>query len=104
VRDFQPGLCLRIHFYTGWQFFLFLLCPLHLGYDWRGQRFGQFPNANSNSNSNSTNGYSNRHWYCNADPYTEGNSTYANTTASPDASASPIAAVAASLCEAQVTM
>ena len=47
---FQRRLCLRIHFYTGWQFFLFLLCPLRHRYDWRRQRFSRFPDAESNTN------------------------------------------------------
>jgi hypothetical protein len=102
MRAFQRKLCLRIHFYTGWQFFLFLLCPLRYRYDWRCQRFSRFPDAHSDSNGHSnrnrnanwdTNSYSNGdsncnrnaewdansyskcHGHCNADPYTEGNST-----------------------------
>jgi hypothetical protein len=114
VRAFQRKLCLRIHFYTGWQFFLFLLCALRLRYDWRCQRFSRFPDANTNSNrdtygnchanSNSNgDGYGNSDcnrnldakWdancHCNADRYTSPqNSTYANTPASPDTGASPV--------------
>jgi hypothetical protein len=91
VRAFQPELCLRIHFYTGWQFFLFLLCALRFGNDWRGQRCSRFPNPNGNSHIDGschgnrhsncyrnatwhTNGYSYCHRRCVADPYTEGNS------------------------------
>ena len=37
MHDFRPGLCLRIHFYAGWHFFLSLLCPLRLGHDRHGQ-------------------------------------------------------------------
>ena len=116
MRDFQPRLCLRIHFYTGRQFFLFLLCPLRHRYDWRGQCFSRFPDANSNRNANGdgsgnrdancgthsygdgnsdrnsnwdTNSYSNCH--CNGDRYTSPQSTvYANSSASPLTTASPI--------------
>ena len=120
MRAFQRKLCLRIHFYTGWQFFLFLLCPLRHRYDWRGQRFSRFPDANTNGNGHSnrnancygdgssnrdancgthsygdrnsnwdTNSYSNCH--CNGDRYTSPQSTvYANSSASPLTTASPI--------------
>jgi hypothetical protein len=115
MRAFQPGVCLRIHFYTGWQFFVFLLCALRLRYDWRGQCFSRFPDANTDSDGHSnrnrnanwdSNSYSNCHchgdWYtdshskchchCNADRYTgPQNSTYATAAASPDSSASPVA-------------
>ena len=68
MRDFEPGLCLRIHFYTGWQFFLFLLCPLRLRYDWRCQRFSRFPNANTNSNFHTNcNRNANRDGNCHSD-------------------------------------
>jgi hypothetical protein len=104
-------------------------------YDWRGQRFSRFPNANTHANrdgnchgngdSNSnchrnanrdgnchsngnskchgyanrdsncnskwdTNSYSKCHWHRNADPYTSRISTYPNTAASSDTSASPV--------------
>jgi len=74
VRAFQRTHCLPIHFYTGWQFFLFLLFPLRLGYDWRGQRCGRFPNANTNSNGDS-NGYryANCHRYSYSHRYGYGN-------------------------------
>jgi hypothetical protein len=117
MRAFQSGLCLPIHFYTGWQFFVFLLCALRLRYDWRGQRFSRFPDANPDSNGHSnrnrnanwdsdsdsysnchchgdwyTNSHSKCHCHCNADRYTGSqNSTYAITAASPDSSASPVA-------------
>jgi len=89
VHAFQPELCLRIHFYTGWQFFLFLLCPLCFGYDWRGQRFSRFPNTNSNGNGNSNahgDAYANAHGdaYANAhgDAYANAHGdAYANTYA-----------------------
>ena len=114
MHDFQPRLCLRIHFYNGWQFFLFLLCPLRFRYDRRCQRFSRFTDANTNSNCDA-HGYShansnsngdghakcdsnrnvdakwNANSNCNADRYTTPRSaTYANTAASPDTSASPI--------------
>ena len=50
-------------------------------------------NCNANCNRNAkwdANSYSKCHWNCNADPYTVGNSTYANAAASPDTSASPV--------------
>lgn len=98
MRAFQPGLCLRIHFYTGWQFFLFLLCPLRLRYDWRCQRFSRFPDANTNGNAYSysysdrnTNSDSNgnTHSYANRNPkrYTQ---AYSDAPAQTDASASPV--------------
>jgi hypothetical protein len=118
VRAFQPRLCLRIHFYTGWQFFLLLLCPLRIGYDGQCQRFSRFPDANTyrdadrNSDSNSygnANSYSNCYCdtdsnaYCNchSNGYTNRNSKrYAqacsNTAASPDATAAPVGRCVAS--------
>jgi len=102
VRAFQPGLCLPIHFYTGWQFFLFLLFPLRLGYDWRGQRCGRFPNANSNGDSNChsnryRNGYSDSHrnGYCNCDRDRNADARtqwqiFADTETTSDTSASPV--------------
>src|SRR5205823_9686700 len=68
-----PGLCLRIHFYTGWQFSLFLLCPLRHRYDWRCQRFSRFPDANSNRNANGD-GSGNRDANCGTHSYGDGNS------------------------------
>jgi len=112
VRAFQPRLCLRIHFYTGWQFFLFLLCPLRHRYDWCRQRFSRFADANTNGNRDSNrnancygDGSSNRNAYCDTDSnaychsntnaYTNGNAehyteAYSNTAGSPDATASPV--------------
>jgi len=87
---------------------------LRLRYDWRCQRFSRFPDANTNGNryrdgychaNGNSNGDvdakcdSNRNvdakWntncHCNADRFTgPQNATYANATASPDTSASPI--------------
>jgi hypothetical protein len=93
---------------------------LLFGYDWRRQRFSQFPNANTDtdgyidgdchSNGNGkcnrntachTNGYSECYRHCDADPYTEGSSNYPNTPAPPDASSSPVGRVAALLCKAR---
>jgi hypothetical protein len=48
VHDFQHGVCLRIHFYNGWQFFLLLLCTLHFRYDRRCQRFSCFADTDAN--------------------------------------------------------
>ena len=78
-----------------------------LRYDWRCHRFSRFPDPNGNSHIDGschgnrhsncyrnatwhTNGYSYCHRRCVADPYTKGNSTYANTPASPDTGASPV--------------
>jgi len=111
VRDFQHKLRLPIHFYTGWEFFLFLLCPLRFRYDWRCQRFSRFPDAHTNSNGHTNshsyrnrnanwdtnsysechrnaNGHSECHCHCNGDRHTKRNSTYANAAASPDTSSS----------------
>jgi hypothetical protein len=110
VRAFQRKLCLRIHFYTGWQFFLFLLCPLRHRHDWRCQRFSRFPDANTNSNGHAHRYcHSNRDGYakcdsnrnvgakwdansnCNGDRYTSPkNSTDANTSPSPNTSAASV--------------
>jgi hypothetical protein len=117
VHDFQPRLCVPIHFYTGWQFFLFLLCALRFRYDGRGQRFSRLPNADTDGHTNrntnghtsrNTNGHSDANWdtnsfskchfHCNTDGYINSqNSIYANTATSPDTSAPTGEPVAASL-------
>ena len=113
MHDFQHTLCISSHFCTGWQFFLFLLYPLQYWYDWRRQRFSQFPNANTNSDGY---GYCNRHGngYCNCHSNGYGNwksnghadsntwwENEANTPGPTDASSSPVGRVAALLCEAR---
>ena len=90
MRGFQHGLRLRIHFYAGWQFFLFLLCSLLFGYDWRGQRFSRFPNANSNSNGDA---YAHAHADAYPNAHADGDAhpnTYAHAYPITDAHAYPI--------------
>jgi hypothetical protein len=104
MRDFRRRFCLPIHFYTSWQFFLFLLYPLQFRYDWHGPRFSSNANTDSHGHPDS-NGYgetygntysnSNSHsnGYCNSGADTNARTQWqvsADAKTSPDTSTSPV--------------